>query len=193
MAFWQNKAVLFSCGVMSCVFLQIGPVSATTQTHNLVGTAPIKASVEFRVASQDSKEIPGARVIVIDKSGKILNSGLTNQKGIWDAALTVEQDSRFKDVKQLGTVTTICVAKGYNEDITFEVPVHEGAVQPIILRQINGKARNEPTRSLGNLHRHTIVDLMNHYAEQYGLSKQAPINSDPGRTQWSPESKAGVR
>lgn len=164
----------------------------------LLGTLPVhadgkeikneikNASVEFRVSSPNLKSINGARIIVIGDNGDIMANGTTNTSGIWSTTLRVKQDPRFSNVRQMGTVTAIVVADGYNEEAVFEVPVFPGSIQPVTMAPIQPNHRNEPIKDLGNLHRHDLTRMIDQYAKELGLSKQTAIQGEQGYSSWSP-------
>lgn len=151
----------------------------------------VEGNVEFRVADRASHRVDGAHVLVVDPQGRVIASGKTDTSGTWMVRMNVPQDPRFASVKPMGTVTALVVAQGYNEQVLFEVPVSSHEVQPVILNPITKGQRNEPTIMLGNLHRHVVAELLNHYATQQGLTRQAPIPGELQYSPWGPAEKGG--
>ncbi len=147
------------------------------------------AAVEFRISSPDLKNIGGARVIIINNKGAIIANGVTNSSGVWSSFLHTEQDPRFVNIHQLGTVTAIVTAVGYNEEVVFEVPVFPGSIQPVTMVPLRPSQRNEPINDLGNLHRHDIRQMIDRYANELGLAKQKPLPGERDDDHWSPELK----
>ena len=145
--------------------------------------------IEFRVSAANLQQIRDARIIVIDDRGNILGSGLTNGAGIWTVSVPLHPDPRFPEARDIDTVTAIAIAKGYNEQAVFEVPVSSHAVQPIILYPISAEHRNEPTVSLGNIHRHDVIGMINHYAKKLNLRRQPSVANEVDYAPWSPYQK----
>lgn len=144
-------------------------------------------TVQFRVVSAaDFKALSGARVIVVAQDGHLLKTGLTNAEGTWSTPITVPVDPRFKDI---GIVTAICVANDHNENVVFEVPVKQGTVQPITLYPIRPKLRNEASASLGQLHHLDVIDIVNKYAQELGLTRQPALTGEQGYAPWGPTLK----
>ncbi|MGG1552246.1 hypothetical protein [Paenibacillus ferrarius] len=137
--------------------------------------------------------ITGARVIAIDAEGAILAQGLTDRQGEWQADIAVPRDLRFAK-KNMGMVTLITVADGYNENVTFDVPVNQfddGVVSAVVtLRPIRADERNEPSFN-AQLHRFTVFEMLDDYANRVGLVKQKPSASSGGLREpempWSAE------
>ena len=159
--------------------LLLQPTAVYAQQHHT-------EQIEFRVAAANLQNIRDARVIVIDDRGNVLGSGLTNGAGIWSIALPLHVDPRFAEARSIGTVTAIAIANGYNEQAVFEVPVSSHSVQPIILYPISSEHRNEPTISLGNIHRHDVIGMINHYAKKLNLKRQPSVANEVDYAPWSP-------
>lgn len=175
-------AALF-CFSVVCMGIAIHVPKAYAQT------ATVSANVEFRVVSaEDFKALQGARLIIIDRSGKVLTTGLTTANGVWSVPLNVDIDPRFKD---LGVVTAICVANGHNENVVFEVPVRQGTVQPITMYPIRPKLRNEASAALGQLHHLDVINIVDQYAQKVGLTRQPALAGEAGYAPWSPALKTG--
>ena len=96
-------------------------------------------------------------------------------------------------MKNMGEVTVIAVANGYNEHINFSVPINEfndntGRVF-ITLWNIDPNRRNEPRFLNGSFHRFTVFEMLDYYAEKIGLKRQK-ITVDIGKeSPWSSELK----
>lgn len=146
----------------------------------------ISAEVEFRISTPEQKRVSGARVIVVAANGKVIATGVTGSDGKWSAKLRVKKDARFAPVQSMGTVTALIVARGYNEEVLFEVPVYSGAVQPVVLRPVQTGVRNEPGAELGNLHRMILMGIVDHYAQLAKLQKQQPIPGEQNYSPWGP-------
>lgn len=181
----QKIRVLF-CVALLCTIACIGTVIHVPKTY--AQTSSVSANVEFRVVSAENfKSLQGARLIIADRSGNVLTTGLTDANGVWNVPLNVNVDPRFKD---LGVVTAICVANGHNENVVFEVPVRKGTVQPITMYPIRPKLRNEASASLGQLHHLDVINIVNQYAQKVGLTRQPAIAGESGYAPWGPALKA---
>ncbi|GGJ12977.1 hypothetical protein GCM10010885_22850 [Alicyclobacillus cellulosilyticus] len=144
----------------------------------------VSAVIQFRVVSaSDFRALQDARVVLMDRNGRLVKTGLTDSEGIWRANITVPRDPRFRDV---GTLTALVVASGHNETVVFEVPVRKGTVQPVTLQPIQPGLRNEPYYTLGQIHRLDVIDLVNRIASQLGLERQPPIPGESGYAPWGP-------
>lgn len=206
----------FSRKVLSFVVLEVllvfsmysdsvGAINQSTNT-NYFNASIVKEEMEFRVnyikeeqagifnySLDDISYIPlkQARIIVIDDvNGEIIKSGFTDNNGLWKTDIIVNKDSRFKN-KELGTVTTITIADGFNETIHFNVPVNEFGTftsgDIILLHAINPKGRNEPHYDGTRFHRFTVFEMLDDYAERMGLTRQPPFNIET--PPWSPRIK----
>jgi hypothetical protein len=144
-------------------------------------------TLDFHVINAKQDNVSGARVICIDPDGKVLRSGLTDKKGDWTCRIPLQQDPRFDEAREMGIITAMAVAKGYNESVVFEVPVVNQGQQPITMEAIKPNRRNEPTYALGNLHRHDVLKMVNDYAKQLKLKKQPPVPGEQGYSAWGPE------
>lgn len=163
---------------------------------------PIKAIMTFKVNYFNGLKPIGsftpinkARFIVIDQDGEILNTGLSNSKGEWMVPIKVERDMRFP-TKHMGTITLVTIAKGFNENIIFNVSVNEhgennGGIV-VSLNPIKPNHRNEPTiLNAENIHRLTVFETLDYFANILGLKRQSQI--DPGSIQWGPEAQNSLR
>lgn len=141
------------------------------------------------------RPIPNARLIIIDYKGNIVTNGLTDSKGQWNIKINTPIDPRFP-TKNMGVVTVITVADGFNEFINFNVSVNEhgnrAGKAAITLRPIKPDARNEPSFNAG-FHRFTVFEMLDFYAKQIGLVKQKQIQGAEGFGEvdmpWSATSK----
>jgi hypothetical protein len=183
----RRMRVALLSAVVCCAVCLFGGIIPTREAYAQQKT--ISATVQFRVVSAtDFSTLRGARVIVVGPDGRVLRTGLTDANGQWSVPLTVPLDPRFGDI---GIVTAICVANGHNENVVFEVPVKQGTVQPITLYPIRPKLRNEAFASLGQLHHLDVIDIVNRYAQELGLTKQPGIVGEQGYSPWSPNIRPG--
>ncbi|QQE79259.1 hypothetical protein [Alicyclobacillus sp. SO9] len=143
-------------------------------------------TITFHVISTGQKDISGARVSCINPDGKVLQSGLTNQHGDWTANLQLKQDPRFNKAEKMGTITAMAVAKGYNESVVFDVPVIKQGQQPITMKKLGPNSENQPSYSIGNIHRLDIMRMVDRYANQLHLQRQSPVPGDYGYAPWGP-------
>lgn len=159
----------------------------TPCTHAAPSADTVTFPVEFRVGGEGGiQNVEGARVILIDRHGRVISQGTTDRFGDFRPIVTVELDPRFPVKEQIGTVTVLTVANGYNEQVTFDVPVKAAAGQTILLRKLTKEGRNEPTFSLGNLHRFDVFSLVDKYAAETGLKRQPhPLYDE--YAPWGPE------
>ncbi|GMA64298.1 hypothetical protein NZD89_03140 [Alicyclobacillus fastidiosus] len=139
-----------------------------------------KGHIEFRVGSSKSTTIAGARVIVINHEGEIVDSGLTNTRGVWDTSVPLYEMKWNQGFDAKGVVNAVVLANGYNEQAVFVVPNSLNTVQPVVLQPIVPNGRNQPSQSLGNFSIHDLKLYVDHYAEELNLKKQPPIPGDPG-------------
>ncbi|PGS53925.1 hypothetical protein [Bacillus sp. AFS041924] len=141
---------------------------------------------------ESSPPIKGARIIVINSFGKVLGTTLTNSNGIAKIKVTVNKDHRFQK-KQMGEVTVITVANGYNEQIDFNVPINEfndnSAKESVALWIVDPKRRNEPRFTNGSFHRLTVFEMLDYYAKQVGLTKQNITMDAKVEPPWGPDFK----
>jgi hypothetical protein len=152
-----------------------------------VSTNQQKGHIEFRVGSPKSTTIAGARVIVISHEGKIVDSGLTNARGVWNASVPFHEMKWNQGFDAKGVVNAVVLANGYNEQAVFVVPNSQNTVQTVVLQPIVPNSRNEPSQSLGDFFRHDLKMYVDYYAKELKLKKQPPIPGDPGYAPWSPE------
>ncbi|MED4784682.1 hypothetical protein [Brevibacillus choshinensis] len=140
------------------------------------------------ISDKSFTPIKNARFIVIDRSGEIVATGLSDLNGEWIVPLVIERDPRFP-TKQMGTITLITVANGFNENLLFNVPVNEHGNgkgrASVSLRPVEPNRRNEPSYLNAPVHRFTMFDTLDYYAKKLGLKRQLQI--DPHSLQWSPE------
>lgn len=156
-------------------------------TVSAILTAKVKTGLE-----EHGQQISKARVIVINSFGEVIGSKLTNSEGEAKIPITVSKDPRFP-MKNMGEVTVIAVANGFNEYIDFSVPINENNDNTgrvfIPLWKIDPIRRNEPQFINGSFHRFTVFKMLDYYAEKFGLKRQE-LNMDIGKEPpWSPELK----
>ncbi|WP_210471526.1 hypothetical protein [Sporosarcina sp. 6E9] len=143
-------------------------------------------------SEEDGTPISNARIIVVNSSGEVIGTELTNSEGQVNIPVTVQKDPRFP-MKNMGEVTVIAVANGYNEYVDFSVPInefddHTGTVF-IPLWNIDPTRRNEPQFLNGSFHRLTVFEMLDDYAEKIGLKRQE-LKVDIGKeTPWSSDFK----
>ena len=126
-------------------------------------------------------------MLVIANDGRLLADGVTGASGAWRVPLTVPVDPRFATVKAMGTVTAVVVARGFNEQIVFDVPVAQGDVQPVMLQEARARQRNEPFATLGDMHRLVYAQVIDRYARQAHLRRQAPVAGEFEYAPWGPD------
>ncbi|HEX9059294.1 MAG TPA: hypothetical protein VF941_03870, partial [Clostridia bacterium] len=164
----------------------------------------INAEIEFKVNYfieenhniNSCTSIKNARLILIDdKSGKIITTGLTDENGVWKTNITVMKDLRFTE-KNMGTITVIAVADGFNEAMHFNMPVNEHAplvsAYSIMLYPFVSGKRNEPHFEYAHFHRFTVFEMLDYYAGLIGLERQ-PIVEDGDTPPWSPKIRNNVK
>ncbi|WHY01953.1 hypothetical protein [Neobacillus sp. DY30] len=149
-----------------------------------------KVMTTINPSEEQGTPINNARLVVINSLGKIIATELTNSKGEVKIPVTVPKDPRFP-MKNMGEVTIIAVANGYNEHINFSVPINEfndntGRVS-IPLRQIDPNRRNEPQFLNGSFHRFTVFETIDYYAKKIGLKRQNIKEDFIAPTPWGPE------
>jgi hypothetical protein len=170
--------------------LSLGNIEATPTRDR------VEAIMHFKVSSvldgygtkkkpfndESFNPIPNARLIIIDCKGKIAANGLTDSKGEWRIKLNTPIDPHFP-TKNMGVLTVITVADGFNEFIKFNVPVNEHGdgtgKAVVVLRPVKPDARNEPSFN-AEFHRFTVFDMLDYYAKQVGLVKQQQIQGAEG-------------
>jgi len=171
-------------------FLPIKPVFATANEKTLSGILTIQVTTTFNELEEKTYPIRNGRVIVINSLGKIIATALTDSKGEVNIPVTVLRDNRFP-LKNMGEVTVITIANGYNEFINFSVPINEhfdrkGRVL-IPLRKMNPKRRNEPRFINGDYHRFTVFEMLDYYAKELGLNRQKLNDTSIDPAPWGPE------
>jgi hypothetical protein len=178
--------------VMSSVFLVISigvcsPAVVQANTGAAQSVTQKNGDIEFRVGSSTSRVISGARVIVINHDGNIIGSGLTNSSGVWHTSVPYYNVSWNGNFAMKGIVNVIVIANGYNEQAVFVVPITEHTIQPVVLQPVVSNRRNEPSKSLGDIHHQDLQKYIARYAGELGLKKQSPIGGGLGYAPWSPE------
>jgi len=147
-------------------------VLGETNENSVYAVKVVKA-----ITSSQKRDTPirNARIVVINSAGKIISTKLTNSQGEAKIPITVPKDLRFP-MKNMGEVTVIAIANGYNEYIDFSVPINElndntGRVS-IPLWELDPNRRNEPQFQNGSFHRFTVFAMLDYYANKLGLKKQ---------------------
>ncbi|MCG7335080.1 hypothetical protein MHZ95_07300 [Sporosarcina sp. ACRSM] len=163
-------------------------LSAFEETDENTVSAILTAKVE--APFNEDAPIRNARIIVINSLGAVIGTELTNFEGEANIPVTVHKDPRFP-MKNMGEVTVIAVANGYNEHINFSVPINElndnSARVSVPLWNIDSNRRNEPQFLNGSFHRFAVFEMLDYYAEKVGLKRQE-ITVDIGKEPpWSSE------
>ena len=181
---------LFILFIVSFFFLFLLVYEETNKnTVSAILTAKVTTTTE-----EHGTPISNARIIVINSLGAIIGTELTNSEGEAKIPVTVHKDPRFP-MENMGEVTVIAVANGYNEHINFSVPINEyndntGRVF-VPLWNIDPNRRNEPQFLNRSIHRFTVFEMLDDYAEKIGLKRQE-ISVDIGKEPpWSSDLKAG--
>jgi hypothetical protein len=179
---------LFILFIIAYLFPSLSVFEKTdANTVSAILTAKVTTTSE-----EHSTPIDNARIIVINSSGAIVGTELTNSEGVANIPVTVQKDSRFP-MENMAEVTVITVANGYNEHINFSVPLNEfndntGKVI-IQLWNIDLARRNEPQFLNSSFHRFTVFEMLDYYAEKIGLKRQ-DIKVDIGKeAPWSSDFK----
>lgn len=177
--------------VLVLISFLFSPISVFSEKNENKVSAILSAKVTTTFDEQ-STPIAEARIIVIDSLGKVIGTELTNSEGVAKIPVTVNKDTRFP-MENMGEVTIIAVANGFNEHINFSVPVNENNDNTgrvfIPLWKIDPNRRNEPQFLNGSYHRFTVFEMLDYYAEKIGLERQE-IKVDIGKEPpWSPEIK----
>jgi hypothetical protein len=165
-------------------------VFAETSENTVSAILTAKVMTTVNPLGEQGTPIRNARIVVINSLGKIIATELTNSQGEAIIPVTVPKDPRFP-LKNMGEVTVIAVAKGYNEHINFSVPLnefndHTGRVL-IPLWQIDPKKRNEPQFLNGDFHRFTVFEMLDYYTKILGLKRQNIISESIAPAPWGPE------
>ena len=160
---------------------------AETNENIVLATLTAKVTTTFE---EHGIPISNARIIVINLLGEIIGNELTNSNGEAKILVTVHNDPRFP-MKNMGEVTVISVANGYNEHINFSVPINEfsdntGSVS-IPLWKIDPNRRNEPQFIHGSFHRLTVFEMLDYYAEKLRLKRQNIKEDSISPAPWGPE------
>jgi len=181
------QKALFIFVIVSFCFSSLSIFEETNEnTVSAVLTAKVEAPFK------EHAPISNARIIVINSVGAIIGTELTNSEGEAEIPVTVQKDHRFP-MKNMGEVTVVVVANGYNEYINFSVPINEfndktGKVF-VPLWNIDSNRRNEPQFLNGSFHRFTVFEMLDYYVEKIGLKRQE-IAVDIGKEPpWSSELK----
>lgn len=159
------------------------------ETNENIVFATLNVTVKTTFKQQDTP-IMNARIIVINSLGEVIGTELTNSDGEAKIPVTVFKDRRFP-MKNMGEVTVIAVANGYNEHINFNVPINEfndnTARVFVPLSNIDPERRNEPQFLNGSFHRLTVYEMLNYYAEKLELKRQNIKEDLYSPAPWGPE------
>ncbi|SDO25395.1 hypothetical protein SAMN05518871_11348 [Psychrobacillus sp. OK028] len=160
---------------------------AETNENTVLATLSARVTTTFE---EHGKPISNSRIIVINSLGEIIGTELTNSDGEAKIPVSVHKDPRFL-MKDMGEVTVIAVANGYNEHINFSVPINEfsdntGSVS-IPLWKIDPNRRNEPQFIHGSFHRLTVFEMLDYYAKKIGLKRQNIKEDSILPAPWGPE------
>ena len=167
------------------------PISIFAEKSDNTVSALLTAKVTTTINPSEDKGTPisNARLVAINSLEKIIATELTNSQGEAMIPVTVPKDPRFP-MKNMGEVTIIAVANGYNEHINFSVPINEfndntGRVS-IPLWQIDPNRRNEPQFLNGSFHRFTVFETIDYYAKKLGLQRQNIKDESIEPAPWGP-------
>ncbi|PGL71071.1 hypothetical protein [Bacillus sp. AFS055030] len=187
------KKIYITSLLSTFIFFSTSQVTTLAQKSNEVSaTLTVQVGPAANSLGEFVRPIKGARVIVINSLGKILSTKLTDSNGIAKINVIVNKNPLFPK-KQMGEVTIITVANGYNEQIDFSVPINEfndhTGKDSVSLWIVDPKRRNEPRYTNGSYHRLTVFEMLNDYAKQIGLTRQN-ITMDAGaEPPWGPNLK----
>jgi hypothetical protein len=186
------KKICITIILSTFIFLSFSGLTLAEKLDKVSATLTIQVGPTADPLGEPGQPIKGARVIVINSLGKILVTKLTDSNGIAKINVTVKKDPLFPK-KQMGEVTIITVANGYNEQIDFSVPINEfndhSAKDSVSLSIVDPKRRNEPRFTNGSYHRLTVYEMLDGYAKKVGLTRQK-IKVDVGTVPpWGPNLK----
>ncbi|MBS4198137.1 hypothetical protein KHA93_00495 [Bacillus sp. FJAT-49732] len=181
---------IFMIVIMIICFNPSLSVFGETNENAVYGILNIKVMTTISPSQKQSTPINNARIVVINSGGEIISTELTNSNGEATIAVSVPKDSRFP-MKNMGEVTVIAIANGYNEHIDFSVPINEyndntGRVT-ISLWQIDPNRRNEPQFLHGSFHRLTVFEMLDYYANKLGLKRQNIKEKSISPAPWGPK------
>ena len=166
--------------------------SSTKEKFAETNESKVLATLSAKVTTFEEQGTPisNSRIIVINSLGEIIGTELTNSDGEAKIPVSVHKDPRFL-MKNMGEVTVIAVANGYNEHINFSVPINEfsdntGSVS-IPLWKIDPNRRNEPQFIHGSFHRLTVFEMLDYYAKKIGLKRQNIKEDSILPAPWGPE------
>ena len=182
------KKFLLTCIIIFSLFSSGGGAILASE-DKVTATISVTVSTTVQPSGHTGKPIKGARVIVINSLGEIIGHMLTSSEGIANIKVTVPKDLRFP-MKNMGEVTVIAIANGYNEYINFSVPINEfgdkRASVFLPLWEVDPTTRNEPQFN-GNYHRFTVFKMLNFYADKIGLVRQNLKDKSIEPPPWSPD------
>ncbi len=186
------KKICITIILSTFIFLSFSGLTLAKKLDKVSATLTVQVGSTADSFGEPSQPIKGARVIVINSLGKVLGTKLTDSNGIVKINVTVKKDPLFPR-KQMGEVTVITVANGYNEQIDFSVPINEfndhSAKDSVSLSIVDPKRRNEPRFTNGSYHRLTVYEMLDGYAKQVGLTRQKIMVGAGAEPPWSPKLK----
>ncbi|MFF2875977.1 hypothetical protein ACFVR2_06595 [Gottfriedia sp. NPDC057991] len=186
------KKICITTIMSTFIFFSSSQLALSEKLNGVSATLTVQVGPTADSSSETGQPIKGARVIVINSLGKVLGTELTNSKGIAKLNVIVNKNPLFQK-KQMGEVTIITVANGYNEQIDFSVPINEfndhTAKDSVSLLIVDPKRRNEPRFTNGSYHRLTVFEMLNDYAKQVGLTKQNITMDTGAEPPWGPNLK----
>ncbi|TYP70175.1 carboxypeptidase-like regulatory domain-containing protein [Paenibacillus methanolicus] len=175
------------------VYFATVPVAAAAVGRDPAVTATLQVNVNALngirpVSDRSFSPVPHARILVIDRDGTFLTTGLSNAKGNWTMPVRVLIDPRFP-TKRMGMLTVIVIAEGYSEQIFFDVPVDqhgfgEGDVRVTLDKIVAGRRCEPRAWNADGLHRFTVFNTLDYYAKQLGLEERVQID---GEMHWGPD------
>jgi hypothetical protein len=179
--------------IFICIFfLSFGSftVALASNENTVTAILTMEVSTTVKPSEQTGTPIKGARLIVINSLGEIIANVLTDSKGKARVAITIPKDFRFPE-KNMGEVTVMAFANGYNESLNFSVPINEfndnRARVHFSLWEIDPKRRNEPGYINGSYHRFTVFKMLDYYAQKIGLDRQKIKDESVVPPPWSPD------
>ncbi|MFD4706699.1 hypothetical protein ACFWM3_17780 [Gottfriedia sp. NPDC058432] len=186
------KKICMTTLLIIFIFFSSSQLALSEKLNEVSAILTVQVGPTADSSGESGQPIKGARVIVINSFGKVLGTELTDSKGIAKINVIVNKNPLFPK-KQMGEVTIITVANGYNEQIDFSVPINEfndhTAKDSVSLLIVDPKRRNEPRFINGSYHRLTVYEMLDGYAKQVGLTKQN-ITMDAGaEPPWGPNLK----
>ncbi|PGM51035.1 hypothetical protein [Bacillus sp. AFS053548] len=174
------------------IFFSSLQLALAEKLNEVSATLTVQVGTTADSSGESGQPIKGARVIVINSLGKVIGTKLTDSNGIAKINVSVKKDPLFPK-KQMGEVTLITVANGYNEQIDFSVPINEfndhTAKDSVSLWKVDPKRRNELRFTNCSYHRLTVYEMLDDYAKQVGLTRQKIMVDAGAEPPWGPKLK----